>query len=91
VRVEVFAPSFGPLPSGCSGPTRIVDVPVASLADADGEGVYTGTFSFTESRAYRLVVHAQDGEGNLALPVMGLAWASADARRLYIPLLLRGY
>ncbi len=89
VQVEVFPPSYiSPQPDG-SGTTRIVSVPVVSLIDSDGDGIYTGTFAFTESGAYRLVAHAQDAEGNLALPVSGGAGAEPGGR-LHLPLILRG-
>lgn len=89
VQVEVFPPSYiSPQPDG-SGTTRIVSVPVVSLIDSDGDGIYTGTFAFTESGAYRLVAHAQDAEGNLALPVSGGAGAE-PGDRLHLPLILCG-
>ena len=37
---------------------------VVTLSDPDGDGEYTGTYSFGETGVYRLVAHAEDGERN---------------------------
>jgi hypothetical protein len=89
VRVEVFAPSYVPPQGDGSGTTRIVNVPLVTLSDPDGDGVYTGMYNFIESGTYRLVAHAQDGEGNLGLPVSGVAGAEGGSFRLHLPLILR--
>jgi hypothetical protein len=68
VKVEVFAPSYEPPAPDGSGTTRIVDVPVVTLADPDSDGLYEGTYTFADRGVYRLVAHAEDAEGNLALP-----------------------
>ena len=85
--VEVFAPSYVPPQPDGSGTSRIVDVPVVNLSDPDGDGVYTGTFSFAEDGAYHLVAHAKDGEGNLALPIAG--HTAGAVQQVYLPLVLR--
>ena len=90
VRVEVFAPSYVPPQPDGSGTTRIINVPVVALNDPDGDDVYTGMYSFTESGSYRLVAHAQDSESNLALPVTGLVGPGSDGVQLHLPLVLRG-
>ncbi len=88
VRVEVFAPSYVPPQPDGSGTTRIVNVPVVTLNDADGDGMYTGEYRFAEPGTYRLVAHAQDSEGNLGQPVMELVGPGGGERQLYLPLIL---
>jgi hypothetical protein len=85
VKVEVFAPSYVPPAPDGSGTTRIVDVPVVTLADLDSDGVYEGTYAFLERGVYRLVAHAEDAEGNLALP-QGVQVCTGC---VYLPLVLR--
>lgn len=90
VRVEVYAPSYVPPEPDGSGTTRIVDVPAITLSDPDGDGMYSGAFAFTEDGAYRLVAHAWDAEGNLALPASGGAGSEPSGNRLHLPFILRG-
>ncbi len=87
--VEVFTPSYVPPRPDGSGTTRIVNVPVVHLTDPDGNGIYVGTFDFIEEGAYRLVAHARDSEGSLALPESGFARLGGNDVRQYLPLLLR--
>ena len=85
VKVEVFAPSYVPPAPDGSGTTRIINVPVVTLTDPDGDGVYEGVYTFAETGQYRVVAHAEDAEGNLALPVSAFTGYS-----VYMPLVMKG-
>ena len=87
VKVEVFVPSYEPPAPDGSGTTRIVDVPVVTLAGPDGDGVYKGTYAFTETGVYRLVAHAEDAEGNLAMP----RGVQVCVGCVYLPLVVRSH
>ena len=84
VTVEVFAPSFSPIESQ-DGTTRSLQVPTVQLTDPDGDGIYVGQYTPSEPGQYRLVTHAEDAEGNLALPRATLEGKT----RVFVPLLVR--
>lgn len=86
VHVEVFAPTFQLPGADGSGTTRLLDVPVIVLTDADRDGIYTARGSFTDTGSYHLVAQAEDSEGNLALP------ASIDVHsgyQIFVPITIR--
>jgi hypothetical protein len=91
VKVEVFAPSYVPPQPDGNGTTRLINVPVVTLVDLDGDGVYEGRYTFVETGQYRLVAHAEDSEGNLALPMTAFAASDRDHRPVFLPLIPRGH
>jgi len=64
---------------------------VVTLVDLDGDGVYEGRYTFVETGQYRLVAHAEDSEGNLALPMTAFAASDRDHRPVFLPLIPRGH
>jgi hypothetical protein len=83
----VYAPSFeapGPNPDGT---LPALDLPRVELSDTNGDGEFVGVYEdFVESGTYRVLVYAEDAEGNISLPGVAevqTGWA------IYLPLVVR--
>jgi hypothetical protein len=90
VRMEVYAPDFAPPPPTTDATTPEVQVPTTGLTRTGGDefaGRYT---AFTQSGTYRVVVYAEDGEGNQALPyVVHVEVGDRTDMAVYLPLITR--
>jgi len=88
VWAVVYPPGFVEPEPTQDGTTPVLNVPTATLTLAAGTDLYgTAYRGFTQTGQYRLVVYAQDGDGNQALPqAVGVC-----AGRVYLPLVLRGW
>ena len=62
-------------------------LPAVVLFDSDGDGEYVGIYDgFVEDGVYRLLIYAEDGEGNLSQPgvlEVRTRWP------VYLPLVMR--
>jgi hypothetical protein len=87
VWAVVYPPAFVEPEPTQDGTTPALNVPTATLALA-GPDLYSVAYSgFTQTGRYRLVVYAQDGDGNQALP-QGL---QVCVGCVYLPLVIRGH
>jgi hypothetical protein len=65
----VYPPSFEEPDPTDEETIELDDMDSFVLWDGDGDGEYVHSYGdFTEVGAYRVVVYAKDGDGNLALP-----------------------
>ena len=88
VRVVIYPPGFVEPPPAQDGTTPVLNVPTKTLGlvSANLFGVtYTG---FTQTGQYRLVVYAQDMDGNQALPVSVFANVGGSCS-VYLPLVIK--
>jgi len=87
VWVVVYPPSFEEPEPSADGTMPELGLPEVALSDSDEDGEYVGVYEgFVEEGVYRLVVYAEDGEGNLAQPEV------LEVRTwwpVYLPLLIR--
>jgi hypothetical protein len=90
VWVIVYPPSFEEPEPSPEGTIPELNLPEVVLSDSDGDGEFVGIYEgFTEDGVYRLVVYAEDGEGNVSQPdVLEVNMGSGDAST-YLPILLR--
>jgi hypothetical protein len=83
VWAEFYAPSYQP---PVTGEEMVQDMPPIAALEAQGNHMYGGVYTGThESGAYRVVVHAEDGDGRRARPVaieVHAGWRS------YLPLVV---
>jgi hypothetical protein len=84
VTVDILAPDYVPPQPDGTGTTRILSIPIAILVDLNATGLFTATYPFTRTGWYRLVAHAEDTEGNLALPYMERV--CVNCTYVYLPL-----
>jgi hypothetical protein len=86
VWAVVYPPSYQPPQPGETEELVLESLTTVPLSDGDGDGVYSALYDgFDETGAYRVVVHAVDGEGLMGRP------KGAEVHRLYLPLVVRGY
>jgi hypothetical protein len=89
VEVMIYPPDFVEPPTSTDGTTPILDVPRLKLAGLGGDRYSTSYSSFTQSGQYRLVVYAQDADGNQAFPVTAyFSPGGSTAHSLFMPVLL---
>jgi len=85
VWVEVYAPGFEEPEPTVDGTMPVLDVPTRTLALVEGDLFGVTYDGFTQTGEYRLVVYAQDGDGNQALPQVAETWTW----RVYLPLVIQ--
>ena len=66
VYATIIEPSYNV--SGADDTLFEVNLTTLYLEDPDADGNYTASFALTESGNYTVIVHATDGEGNIASP-----------------------
>ena len=83
----VYPPSFEEPEPSPDGTMPDLDLPEVTLSDSDRDGEFVGVYEdFSEGGVYRLVVYAEDGQGNLSQPgvlEVQTVWP------VYLPLILR--
>jgi hypothetical protein len=66
----VYPPSFEEPEPSPDGTMPDLNLPMLDLSDTDGDGEFVGLYEgFNETGMYRVVVYAEDAEGNLSQPV----------------------
>ncbi len=83
----VYSPGFVAPPPSADPTPPVLNVPTRTLT-ASGTDLFSASFNgLTQTGPYRLVVYAQDADGNQALPVAALATAG---HAVYLPLAVKG-
>jgi hypothetical protein len=86
VWVMVYPPDFVEPPPGDDPTTPDLDIPTEDMTPAGGDEFDLVYSEFTQVGSYRLVVYAEDADGNQALP-QSLTVLSGPA--VYLPLIMR--
>jgi hypothetical protein len=83
--VVVYPPGFIEPPPTQDGTTPVLNVPTRTLT-LTGSNLFSTSYNgFTQTGRYRLVVYAQDADGNQALPAMAFV-----GHIVYLPLVVKG-